>query len=153
MPDGVYFRLPKAPVFIRIAPPTRAELQALVERIGANLGKHLERRGILVRDVESSYLALDPQANGFSLHAGQHPLCAKNAVPRRHDTRGVRAAGFSLAPGRAGTEPASEPDSISRRIRTPSSVSREDRARAGNGAQRGQGRGEALSRDLPAKVP
>jgi hypothetical protein len=100
MPDGVYFRSAKTPVFIRIAPPTRAELQALVERIGANLGKHLERRGILVRDVESSYLALDPdcdedalpdlQGHSISYRAqppihGQSPPCA-SAHQRSHLT-------------------------------------------------------------------
>jgi uncharacterized protein YggE len=42
-------------------------LQALVERIGARLGKYLERRGILARDVENSYLALDPDSEEDAL--------------------------------------------------------------------------------------
>jgi hypothetical protein len=42
-------------------------LQALVERIGARLGKYLERRGILAPDVETSYLALDPDSEEDAL--------------------------------------------------------------------------------------
>jgi Putative transposase len=116
MPDGVYFRSPKAPVFIRIAPPTRAELQALVERIGANLGKHLERRGILVRDVESSYLALDPDCDedalpdlqGHSIsyrialgsRRGQKAFTLQTLSPRGEErVRAAQANGFSLHAG------------------------------------------------------
>lgn len=35
------------------------ELQALVQRISERIGGHLERKGLLVRDAESSHLAFD----------------------------------------------------------------------------------------------
>src|SRR5690606_14174157 len=52
------------PVFRRIAPPSAAELQALVKRIAERIGRALERQGVLTRDAESSYLALEPDAGG-----------------------------------------------------------------------------------------
>jgi hypothetical protein len=36
------------------------ELQILVQRISERIGRHLERKGLLVRDVQSSHLAFDP---------------------------------------------------------------------------------------------
>jgi hypothetical protein len=39
---------------------TSAELQALVQRISERIGRQMERHGLLARDAESSYLALDP---------------------------------------------------------------------------------------------
>lgn len=39
-------------------------MQALVERIAARVGRALQRKGLLVRDCENSYLALDPAAGG-----------------------------------------------------------------------------------------
>jgi hypothetical protein len=50
------------PHFKPLAGPTPAELQALVERLAERVGRHLERRGILVRDSENSHLALEPDA-------------------------------------------------------------------------------------------
>jgi hypothetical protein len=38
--------------------PTTSELQGLVQQISERLGRHLERRGLLVRDAQSSYLEL-----------------------------------------------------------------------------------------------
>ena len=87
--DGVYLAGTKPPVFRRIAPPSSTELQVLVHRIAERIGRALERQGLLIRDCEASYLALDPdegsamndllghsityrvaQDSGFSLHAG-----------------------------------------------------------------------------------
>ena len=46
--------------FLLEAPaPTPAGLQALLERIAHRVGRHLERRGLLVRDAESAYLQWD----------------------------------------------------------------------------------------------
>jgi hypothetical protein len=49
-------------VFRRIAPPGEAELQVLVERLAERIGRVLKRRGVLVRDPESSFLELEPAA-------------------------------------------------------------------------------------------
>ena len=35
--------------------------RALVQRIAVRLGRHLERRGLLVRDTENSFLALSSE--------------------------------------------------------------------------------------------
>ena len=58
--DGAYLVGTEPPVFRRIAPPGEAELQALVERLAERIGRALERRGVLVRDAESSYHAREP---------------------------------------------------------------------------------------------
>lgn len=58
--DGAYLVGSEPPVFRRIAPPDEAELQALVERLAERIGRVLERRGVLVRDAEGSFLELEP---------------------------------------------------------------------------------------------
>ena len=60
--DGAYLVATEAPVFRRVGPPSEAELQVLVERLAERIGRTLERQGVLARDAESSYLALDPEA-------------------------------------------------------------------------------------------
>ena len=39
---------------------TKAELETLVHRLSARFGRHLERQGLLVRDLDNSYLTLEP---------------------------------------------------------------------------------------------
>src|SRR5690606_12474460 len=51
--DGAFLTGTDPPVFRRIAPPTRQELQALVERIADRIGRALERRGLIERDCEN----------------------------------------------------------------------------------------------------
>ncbi len=58
LPDGAYVNAAAGPVFRPSAAPTREELQGLVRRIGERLGAHLDRRGVLVRDAESSHLEI-----------------------------------------------------------------------------------------------
>ena len=69
------------PYFRRLPAPTVQELQGLVQQISARLGRHLERRGLRVRDLQSSHLALESPGtgeaeecalavSGCSLHAG-----------------------------------------------------------------------------------
>ena len=62
--DGAYLVGTEPPVFRRIAPPSEAALQALVERLTKCIGRSLEREGVLVRDAENSYLAFDPAGGG-----------------------------------------------------------------------------------------
>jgi hypothetical protein len=94
MPDGVYLRGAEAPVFVRTSAPALPELQALAERIGSRLGKHLERRGILVRDLEDCYLALDPDSEEDALPDLQgHSINYRIALGRR---RGQKARSGSL---------------------------------------------------------
>jgi hypothetical protein len=58
MLDGAYLIDTEPAVFRRIAPPSLAELQALVELLAERIGRALERQGVLARDAESSYLEL-----------------------------------------------------------------------------------------------
>jgi hypothetical protein len=58
--EGVYVAGPGQPVFRCAAPPTAAELEGLVHTIAERIGRALERRGLLVRDCDDSYLALIP---------------------------------------------------------------------------------------------
>ena len=62
--DGAYLVGTEPPVFRRITPPSEAELRGLVERLAERIGRALERRGVLARDTENSYLQLEPAAGG-----------------------------------------------------------------------------------------
>jgi hypothetical protein len=61
--DGVYLPGDRGPRFRRVAPPTAPELEALLGRIVSRIARHLERRGLVVRDVENSYLNAAPGAD------------------------------------------------------------------------------------------
>ncbi len=47
-------------VAVRVPPPTVAAREKLVHVISKRVGCALERQGLLVRDVENSFLTLDP---------------------------------------------------------------------------------------------
>jgi len=47
--------------FLRVKAPERAEPEVLVHRVSERVGWHLERQGLLVRDAETSYLALESE--------------------------------------------------------------------------------------------
>ena len=57
--DGVYVDGRAGPVFRWVKAPTSAELTRLTHTIAHRVGRFLERQGLLVRDDESAYLALD----------------------------------------------------------------------------------------------
>ena len=58
--DGVYIQPTEGKLrFRQIAPPTAEELQTLLHRITHLVACYLERQGLLERDVENSYLALE----------------------------------------------------------------------------------------------
>ena len=55
--DGVYVAAGAgAPVFRHVAEPGQDELQALVEQIASRIGRALERRGLVERDMENAWL-------------------------------------------------------------------------------------------------
>jgi hypothetical protein len=58
MPDGVFLPESGSARFRALAAPSPEELEALVQRIAVRIGRHLERRGILVREEGSSHLEL-----------------------------------------------------------------------------------------------
>jgi len=57
--DGAYVRVNSRLQFRRVAPPTKLELDQLLQTITSRVGRHLQRRGWLTRDPESSHLSLD----------------------------------------------------------------------------------------------
>jgi hypothetical protein len=119
IPDGVYARRPNGRIrFVPVTPPSVTELQRLVECISQRVGRHLERRGLLIRDAESAYLdwdgeqasALDDLA-GHSItyrialgpHAGEKAFTLQTLPPVEPDDDGpgevAEAGGFSLHAG------------------------------------------------------
>ena len=61
-PDGVYVTgVREQPRFVPVAAPTPAAVAWLVDEIAQRVGRHLERRGLLVRDAENSYLQCDDE--------------------------------------------------------------------------------------------
>jgi hypothetical protein len=59
VPDGLYLTETETPYFRRLSAPTREELQSVVELTAQRVGRHLERRGLLRRDAESSHLTFE----------------------------------------------------------------------------------------------
>ena len=59
--DGVYvYRDNRPPRFQRVRAPDKSELETLVQLISQRVGRCLERQGLLERDAEQAWLALDP---------------------------------------------------------------------------------------------
>jgi hypothetical protein len=98
--DGVYRRTDGEPAFVEVPAPTDEALQALLHKIIARLMKLRTRRGVLVEDEGSTYLA-DADADSddartlrplqaaactyriaFGPRAGQKVLTVRGAMPR-----------------------------------------------------------------------
>jgi hypothetical protein len=117
--DGVY-RVEglAAPVFRPVCEPGAQELQGLIEQIAVRIGRTLEQRGLIERDVEKAWLASEDEAGplddliGHSItyriavgpRAGQKLFTLQTVPPRlaslEDDPNGAaRAGGFSLHAG------------------------------------------------------
>ena len=57
--DGVYVIGEEDLVFRSVRPPSPKVLELLVQMISQRVGRYLERQGLLVRDIENSYLPAD----------------------------------------------------------------------------------------------
>jgi Putative transposase len=58
--DGVYLPVGDSPpVFRHVPAPTRAQLQLLVQQIADRIGRLLEKRGLVERDMENAWLITD----------------------------------------------------------------------------------------------
>ena len=69
--------------FRRVPPPTVAALEKLVHVISKRVGRALEPQGLLVRDLENSFLSLDSaDVSGFDDLLG-HSITALRSVPTR----------------------------------------------------------------------
>ena len=115
--DGAYRRTDGEPVFVEVPAPSDEALQALLQKIIARLMKLLTRRGVLIEEEGSSYLAdSDTESDdartlrplqaaaatyriAFGPRAGQKVFTVQGAMPR--DTAFTQALcadmqGFSL---------------------------------------------------------
>jgi ribosomal protein S27E len=117
--DGAYQTVgADAPVFRSVVAPESSDLQQLVEQIAARIGRALERRGLVERDLENAWLARDTEAGplddllGHSItyriavgpRAGQKLFTLQTVAPRLQGPEGepngaARAGGFSLHAG------------------------------------------------------
>ena len=114
--DGVYVTSGERLTFRRLPPPTVAALEKLVHVISQRVGRALERQGILVRDLENNFLAVDtPDGTDFDdllghsityrialgPHQGRKAFTLQTvpAATDAIDGKLARAAGFSLHAG------------------------------------------------------
>lgn len=116
--DGAYLTAgADAPEFRPAAAPESTDLQGLVEQIAARIGRALERRGLVERDIENAWLAADAEAGplddllghsitriAVGLRAGQKLFTLQTVSPRLKGLEGdpngaARAGGFSLHAG------------------------------------------------------
>jgi len=117
--DGVYLADgANPPMFRQVAAPGAKDLQALVEQIATRIGRVLERRGLIERDIENAWLAGGAEPGplddliGHSItyriavgpRAGQKLFTLQTVPPRLQglevDPNGAaRAGGFSLHAG------------------------------------------------------
>jgi ribosomal protein S27E len=79
--DGVYQQKDNGKLhFLRVNAPTVNELNALVAVISQRIARHLERRGLLTRDEESSHLTLDLQGDDAMHQLQGHSIAYRIAV-------------------------------------------------------------------------
>ena len=78
--DGVYVIEKDAFAFRRVKPPPE-ELERLIQQISQRVGRYLERQGLLVRDVENSYLALEPRDESVMDDLLGHSITYRSASP------------------------------------------------------------------------
>ena len=113
---GVYVTSGERLRFRRVPPPTLVALEKLVRGISARVCRALERQGLLVRDLENTFLTLDaPSVAGFDDLLG-HSITYRIALGPQQgrkaftlqtvpasvessDGKLARAAGFSLHAG------------------------------------------------------
>jgi hypothetical protein len=116
--DGVYAGGHGQPRFQRVKAPDRVELEQLVHAISERTGRYLERQELLVRDMDNSYLALEPADEtalagvlGSSItyriavgpDQGRKAFSLQTLPPQgsleEHSDRVAKVAGFSLHAG------------------------------------------------------
>jgi len=95
--DGVYIGQATDRLrFVPVAAPTLAELTRLIEQISQRVGRHLERRGLLVRDADNAYLDLDPETASPLDDLAGHSITYRIAVG---PNRGQKAFTLQTLPG------------------------------------------------------
>ena len=113
--DGVYLTTESGPSFRRVKAPTPAELELLVHTLSARIVRHLERRGLLVRDQANAFLTFDESDDAtldelrshsityriaLGPHAGRKAFTLQTLPSSGEFEHGAaRANGFSLHAG------------------------------------------------------
>jgi hypothetical protein len=116
--DGVYATAGRRLRFVPLPAATPAALQGLLERITHRVGRHLERRGLLLRDADSAYLQWDEEGarpldelHGAAItyriavgpQCGQKAFTLQTLPPTLADEKSAdhmpRTGGFSLHAG------------------------------------------------------
>jgi ribosomal protein S27E len=105
IPDGVYLSETEPPYFRGVSPPTTAELQGLVRRISERIGRHLECKGLLVRQVDSSHLTLEPGDTEDALSDLQGHSVTYRIALGPHKGRKAFMGGRAIVDDRAGPDP------------------------------------------------
>jgi len=106
--DGVYRRTDGEPVFVEVPAPTDKALQALLHKIIARLIKLLTRRGVLVEEEGSGYLA-DGDADSDDaralrpLQAAAWPCRPRRAARWHWQSTGLPVSMLAPAPRQAQT--------------------------------------------------
>jgi hypothetical protein len=89
--DGAYELTAVGVRFRRVAPPTPAEIEALLGTIVTRIARHLERRGLLVRDADNGYLSSGPGKDsaleGLFAHSITYRIAAGPNEGRKAFTR------------------------------------------------------------------
>ena len=102
LPDGLYVDGVTGPRFHPVTAPTSEELQRLVTQISERIGRQLERKGLLVRDSESSHLGLESDSDDALSDLQGHSIRYRIALgPRSEEAseKVAQASGFSLHAG------------------------------------------------------
>jgi ribosomal protein S27E len=102
-PDRVYVPVEGAPPeFRRVPVPTGAELQALVQQIAACIGKVLEQRGLIERDMQNAWLAM--QGEGGPLDDLRRRHVEPCPGERTSERRGLNAERVGVGARRLGRQ-------------------------------------------------
>jgi hypothetical protein len=128
--DGANELTAVGPRFRRVTPPTPAAFEALLGTIVTRIAQHLERRGLVVRDAENSYLSSGPgEEAGLEALLG-HSITYRIAVGPGDNPIGTNRPGAAGTPSQLST--LSVPDSRARgsRLRLRPGAVRECRPRA-----------------------
>ena len=99
--DGVCVRVKDNLEFRRVPLPTKPELDELLRKITARVGRHLQRRGWLTRDAESSHLNFDRKVTALDSLLS-HSITYRIALGPR---AGQKAFTLQSLPGTALPEP------------------------------------------------
>jgi len=87
--DGVYLTHHEHPVFRRVPAPRPQALEALIQTISQRVAAYLEREGLLVRDIENTYLQLEPPDESAMNDLLGHSITCRVAVGPQGWAQGI----------------------------------------------------------------